>query len=67
MCELCLRSPCDSRCPNAPEPPIFALCRECGEPIYDGDEYYEIDGRNYCEACVLNGYRTAEVEDYGAE
>lgn len=67
MCDMCWQSPCDSRCPNAPEPPVFALCRECGEPIYDGDEYYEIEGRCYCEACVLNAYRTAEVEDCGEE
>ena len=62
MCTLCHYNPCDSRCPNAPDPPIFAHCHECGEEIYDGDEYFEIDEHCYCEACVYKGYRTAEVE-----
>lgn len=62
MCEICRHSPCDSRCPNASEPPVFAECEACGMEIYDGDEYYDIDGFNYCESCVRGGYRTAEVD-----
>lgn len=62
MCEVCRRNPCHPRCPNAPEPPFFAECDSCGCDIYDGDEYYKIDGHNYCEACVQSGYRTAEVD-----
>ena len=62
MCEECRQYPCHPRCPNAPEPPIFAKCKICGEPIYAGDEYFELDGHNYCEACVNGGYRTAEVD-----
>ena len=64
MCEICHSSPCNSRCPNASEPPVFGRCESCGMKIYDGDEYYEIDGRNYCESCVSGGYKTAEV-DFG--
>lgn len=65
MCELCYCSPCRDRCPNADDqdPPVFAKCEICGEPIYDGDEYYEIDEKPYCEACVYGCYRTAEVEN----
>lgn len=62
MCDVCRTHPCHPRCPNAPEPPVYAECEACGAEIYDGDEYYEIDGRNYCESCVLNGYKTAEVD-----
>lgn len=62
MCEECRQYPCHPRCPNAPEPPIYAKCEICGEPIYDGDEYFELDGHNYCEACVNGSYRTAEVD-----
>ena len=39
MCSICLRNPCDSRCPNAPEPKPVEICSECGEGIYEGDEY----------------------------
>lgn len=51
-----------SGCPLAPEPPIYSKCEACGEEIYDGDEYYEIDGHDYCEACVCGGYKTAEID-----
>lgn len=61
MCEICHCSTCPSGCPNAPEPPVYAECDECGETIYDGDEYYEIGDHKFCESCVVSGYRTAEV------
>lgn len=61
MCEICRQSMCPSGCPNAPEPPVYTECDECDESIYDGDEYYAIGDRNYCESCVMGGYRTAEV------
>lgn len=64
MCDICWTSPCNSRCPNAPAPQIFAECEACGAEIYDGDEYYEIDDHKYCEACVHGGYRTAEVDGW---
>ena len=62
MCDYCHQYTCPSGCPNAPDPPIYAHCEICDEPIYDGDEYYKINEHNYCEACVLNSYRTAEVD-----
>ena len=62
MCDYCRRSICPSSCPNAPEPQVFGHCDECGETIYDGDEYYKIGNHKYCESCVQGGYRTAEVE-----
>ena len=61
MCEICRKYKCPSGCPNAPEPPIFAFCYECDAEIYDGDAYYEIEERKYCESCVSSSYRTAEV------
>ena len=61
MCEYCRSFPHHPRCPDAPEPPIYDYCESCGEPIYDGDEYYDIDDHKFCEACVRGGYRTAEV------
>lgn len=60
MCEYCHKSICPSSCPNFPEPPLFAECEECGEKIYDGDEYYAVGDHKYCVACVH--YKTAEVD-----
>ena len=62
MCDICRFSICPSGCPNAPEPPVYAECEECGAEIYDGDEFYEIGEHKFCEACVMGGYKTAEVE-----
>ena len=55
FCEHCHQLPHHPRCPLAPEPPVFDYCEACGEKIYDGDEYYEINNHNYCEACVSGG------------
>ena len=52
MCEICKMSPCASGCPNEPEPPICGQCEWCGEPIYEGDTYYDVQHSIYCEQCV---------------
>lgn len=62
MWDICRQTPCDPRCPNAPEPPVFARCSECGAKILDGDDYYEILNEYICEDCVDNARKTAEVE-----
>lgn len=60
MCEICLRSPCHVRCPNAPEPiPVF-ICAECGNDIHDGEDYYEVLGEQFCEHCIDNAKGVAE-------
>lgn len=75
MCDICMRSPCLSGCPNAPDPMPVAHCCSCGEPIIRGDEYGIIDGETWCEDCLedlplcvlipkLGGeWRTASEED----
>ena len=52
MCSVCRKSPCDSRCPNAPDPPTVYTCKYCGEPIVEGDEYVDVDGDFYHSECV---------------
>lgn len=63
MCEYCRQYVCPAACPNAPEPPVFAECVGCGIDIMDGDDYYDIDGDYYCEDCIYERRKTAEVED----
>ena len=75
MCMICHKTPCDPRCPMAPDPPEAAACKRCGESIRVGDEYAVIDGVAYCEPCIddmtygelvtLCGgdWKTAEMED----
>ncbi len=39
------------------EEEIMEYCSECGNPIYDGDEYHEMsDGRILCESCFISLY-----------
>lgn len=62
MCEICHQTPCTSRCPNAEEPKAVLHCVNCGDPIYEGDNYYNI-GDGYCEYCVINSLTTADKEE----
>lgn len=51
MCDLCRYNPCISNCPNFEPEPVY-LCDECGDGIYDGEPYYSIDDKHYCEGCI---------------
>lgn len=62
MCDICRTTPCHPFCPNAPEPPVFGRCVNCKEKIFDGDDYYDIDGDIWCEECIDDCRKTAEVE-----
>jgi hypothetical protein len=66
-------------CTNIPEPSleepssygdnqatreILGYCRDCGEPIYDGDPHYKLDDFEdnifdlmFCNSCVNNSRR----------
>jgi hypothetical protein len=63
MCEICHRTPCHPQCPNAEEPAPVAECAWCKEPIYEGDEYYDINGDTICTECIDECKKTAEVEE----
>lgn len=52
MCEICHHIPCDSRCPNAPEPKPIYRCSECGEGICEGDEYFAGTNGYVCKECL---------------
>lgn len=60
MCDVCRQFPCDPRCPNAPEPPSVFVCSGCGDNIYDGDDYYEVMGEQFCQNCIDDARKVAE-------
>lgn len=67
MCDVCRRSPCDPRCPNAPDPPTVYTCKYCGEPIVPGEEYLELDGDYYhLEDCASDVAMSLLLEKCGA-
>lgn len=39
MCQLCMKYPCDNRCPNHIPKKAIHYCSICGEGVYDGEEY----------------------------
>lgn len=52
LCSECLMTPCSSRCPNAPEPTSVYECKICGDGIYVGDQYVEIEGETCHSECL---------------
>ena len=52
MCAICLSSPCDPRCPNAPEPTAVDNCYVCDKPIREGEEYFTLGGVAVCSKCA---------------
>ena len=65
MCEECRQTPCDSQCPNAPEPPAVFICDGCGEEIREGDDAWHVLYEVYCENCIDSFRSTAEyIGDY---
>lgn len=67
MCSVCLQNPCDSRCPNAPEPKPVCLCSECNEGIYEGDKYLEGVNGPVCTTCLSDMTTTEIIELCGEE
>lgn len=62
MCDVCLKIPCDPRCPNAPDPPRVYVCSGCGDDILDGDDYWDIMGEQWCEDCIEDSRKVAEYD-----
>lgn len=63
MCEYCHSYPHRRGCPNEPEAPIVTSCSNCHRNIREGDEYFDIDGEPWCETCIEDSRKTAEVEE----
>lgn len=63
MCELCRQYRCPASCPNAEEPPVVEKCIHCGDYIREGEDYYDIDGAIWCEECIDNSRKTAELPE----
>lgn len=66
MCDVCRQTPCNPRCPNAPEPQAVYTCKICGESIVEGDEYYEMDGEFYHEECFEDAAVKILMDECGA-
>ena len=60
MCMECRQTPCHPRCPNASEPKAIFVCSGCSRDIYEGDDYYEIMGEQFCENCIEEAKKVAE-------
>lgn len=63
MCDICHRTPCLSRCPNAPEPMPVATCDYCGGDILEGDEYFSYNRELYHNDCFEEAAVDILIED----
>lgn len=52
MCLECGSNPCNSRCPNSTEEKAIYTCTVCGNPIHDGDMYWDSQEGCICEDCL---------------
>lgn len=56
----------DPRSPDAPEPAEVHICSACEEPIYAGDECYELDNEYYHIECFEEEAVSLLVEKFDA-
>lgn len=64
MCDICLVYPCLPGCPNEGEPRSVFICSGCGEKIYEGEDYWDIMGEQFCESCMKEARKEAEYDPY---
>lgn len=63
-CNECGRMPHAMGCPNAPEPTAVFVCSGCGRKIYEGEDYYDILGEQFCEECINETRQEAVYDPY---
>ena len=49
---MCVKNPCDGRCPYAEEDDAVHHCRLCDESVRTGEFYIEMGGECYHRRCV---------------
>ena len=62
MCEMCLKEPCDPRCPSFHEYRV-GRCETCGVMVMDTDERWkDADDHLFCSSeCAMDFYGIKEV------
>lgn len=54
-CDICGRgSGHENGCPYQDDDYSVFECEECGEEIFESDEYFEVDGAKLCKDCFEN-------------
>ena len=66
-----------SGCPYEPDESAVCQCKMCGEPLYCGDFFWDIEGDAICDACISDmtgpelarwfGYELKEMTSYEAD
>ena len=52
--------------PPEPDAVLVFFCSDCGNEIYEGEEYFEFDGDIYCEECFSENAVKLLIEKCGA-
>lgn len=66
MCSMCMSTPCNPRCPNAPERKAVKECAWCHEGIFSGEMYFDSPVGVICEEC-LSGMAVQEYLEFIGE
>ena len=68
MSELCATCPythgCHPSCPEYKPPPAVFVCSGCGHDIYEGEDYWDIMGEQFCKKCIDDARGEAEYDPY---
>ncbi len=51
VCTECNHCICPTNCPNYEPRTAHILCDHCDDYIFDGDDYYELEGLTLCQDC----------------
>jgi hypothetical protein len=46
--------------PYTPNPPSVFICSGCGRTIYEGEDYYDLMGEQFCQDCINKARRVAK-------
>ncbi len=53
MCDICLKTPCVSACPNY-EDKVVGVCIQCGNELFENEDYLYNDDYYFCDKdCVF--------------
>ena len=63
MCEYCHSFPHMPGCPCAPDPKVAAICAECKDEIFAGEDYWDFGFGPLCEYCKNEYVNGAKVKD----
>lgn len=65
MCNICKNFPCKPTCPNALDPPVMAVCRQCSNKLrYDYTYFRDKYDNIFCSRECAEAYYDIQEYDW---